>query len=71
MTEMLRVGFLGAGYVNFGGGTVWDHASRLEKIDGIEIVAIADIDIPKVRQRCVRVRSCVHWTKYVCAYVCI
>lgn len=39
----LRVGFIGAGAVNFGGAEgPWDHASRLEKIDGLKIVAICD-----------------------------
>ena len=39
----LRVGFIGAGAVNFGGAEgPWDHASRLEKIPGLKIVAISD-----------------------------
>lgn len=42
-TTVTRVGIIGAGAVNFG-GTIgpWDHASRLETIDGLKIVAICD-----------------------------
>ena len=37
--KKLRVGFVGAGAVNFGsGGLPWDHASRLEKIGGVQVV---------------------------------
>ena len=39
----MKIAFLGAGFVNFGGlEGPWDHASRLEKIEGIEVVAIVD-----------------------------
>eukprot|EP01129_Flabellula_baltica_P000773 TRINITY_DN1072_c0_g1_i2.p2 TRINITY_DN1072_c0_g1~~TRINITY_DN1072_c0_g1_i2.p2 ORF type:complete len:284 (+),score=70.88 TRINITY_DN1072_c0_g1_i2:25-852(+) len=49
---MLKIGFIGAGGVNFGGvdpGAPWDHASRLERIyaDGnidITVVGIAEPD---------------------------
>jgi predicted dehydrogenase len=41
----LRIAFVGAGAVNFGGGEgPWDHASRLERIDGLETVAVVDPD---------------------------
>ena len=50
MGERLRIGFVGAGAVNFGGGEgPWDHASRLEKIDGIEVVGVADPDMERAR----------------------
>lgn len=41
----LRVAFIGAGGVNFGGhGNAWDHASRLESfVDSIIFVGIADV----------------------------
>jgi len=40
---MLRVGFIGAGGVNFGSPEgPWDHASRLEKLDNIIFTGIAD-----------------------------
>eukprot|EP00118_Oscarella_pearsei_P026710 m.310323 g.310323 ORF g.310323 m.310323 type:complete len:378 (+) comp50902_c0_seq1:42-1175(+) len=43
---MVRIGFIGAGRVNFGGGVgPWDHASRLEQISDVEIAAIADVNI--------------------------
>jgi len=43
MGEILRIGFVGAGNVNFGGGEgPWDHASRLEKIGGLRVVGVAD-----------------------------
>ncbi|XP_065183205.1 uncharacterized protein LOC135814073 [Sycon ciliatum] len=39
----IRVGFIGAGAVNFGGTLgPWDHASRLEKIEQVRFVAICD-----------------------------
>lgn len=44
-TYALRVGFIGAGFVNFGGGEgPWDHASRLERFADVEVVGIADPD---------------------------
>lgn len=44
-TNPLRVGFIGAGFVNFGGGEgPWDHASRLERFADVEVVGIADPD---------------------------
>jgi predicted dehydrogenase len=39
----LRIGFIGAGTANFGGGEgPWDHASRLERIGGVRVVGVAD-----------------------------
>ena len=36
--KCLRVAFIGAGAINFGEvGWPWDHASRLEKIGGVEV----------------------------------
>ena len=50
MTKHIRLAFIGAGRVNFGGGEgPWDHASRFENITGIECVGVADIDEPRAR----------------------
>ena len=47
----LRVLFIGAGAVNFGGAEgPWDHSRRLEGEGGVHIVAIADPDLPKAKQ---------------------
>ena len=47
----LRVLFIGAGAVNFGGAEgPWDHSRRLEGEGGVLIVAIADPDTPKAEQ---------------------
>ena len=44
----VRILFIGAGAVNFGGAEgPWDHSKRLEKIGGVEVVAIADPDLAK------------------------
>lgn len=44
-SSTLRVGFIGAGFVNFGGGEgPWDHASRLERFAEVHVVGIADPD---------------------------
>ncbi len=43
MASVIKIGFLGAGNVNFGGAEgPWDHASRLEKMSGLKFVGIAD-----------------------------
>jgi len=43
----MKIGFVGAGAINFGRPHLpWDHASRLERIGGVRIVAIVDPDIP-------------------------
>jgi len=50
MAAELRVLFVGAGAVNFGGAEgPWDHSKRLEKLGGVEVVAIADPDLKKAR----------------------
>jgi len=47
-TSMLKIAFIGAGGVNFGGldpGAPWDHASRLEELSktiALEVVGISD-----------------------------
>ena len=47
----IRVLFIGAGAVNFG-GTIgpWNHSRRLEELEGVQVVAIADPDLPKARK---------------------
>ena len=48
---VLRVLFVGAGAVNFGGAEgPWDHSRRLEELGGVQVVAIADPDLPKARR---------------------
>jgi predicted dehydrogenase len=43
--SLLRVGFIGAGGVNFGSPEgPWNHAQRLERIGGVQFVGIADPD---------------------------
>jgi len=45
MNSNIKIGFIGAGQVNFGGGEgPWDHASRLEKIENVEFCGIAEPD---------------------------
>jgi predicted dehydrogenase len=52
MGSELRVAFIGAGDVNFGGGEgPWDHASRLERIEGIRLVGVADPDTDNAARR--------------------
>ena len=49
--SIVRVLFIGAGAVNFG-GTIgpWDHSRRLEQLGGVQVVAIADPDLPKAQE---------------------
>ena len=43
MSTVLRVLFIGSGSVNFGGAEgPWDHSRRLEQLEGVKFVAIAD-----------------------------
>jgi predicted dehydrogenase len=47
----LRIAFIGAGAVNFGGGEgPWDHASRLERIPGLRVAGVADPDVARAEQ---------------------
>lgn len=46
----IRMAFIGAGNVNFGGGEgPWDHASRFERIAGIRFVGAADPNLARAR----------------------
>lgn len=48
----LRIAFIGAGGVNFGGAEgPWDHASRLEQIGGVKVCGVADPDTEKARRQ--------------------
>jgi len=52
-TSTIKLGFVGAGAVNFGGGEgPWSHAARLERLctEGyqIEVVGIADVDLARM-----------------------
>lgn len=50
MADTIRIGFIGAGAANFGGGEgPWDHASRVEKIGGLEVVGIADPNVDRAQ----------------------
>lgn len=45
---MVRVLFIGSGAVNFGGAEgPWDHSRRLEALDDVQVVAIADPDLSR------------------------
>lgn len=58
MPDDLRIAFVGAGGVNFGGAEgPWDHASRLERIGGVEVVGIADPDTPRAEKALVARRE--------------
>jgi len=47
----VKVAFIGAGGVNFGGhGNAWDHASRLEKLPHVSVVGIADINTKRAEE---------------------
>lgn len=51
MSEDLRIGFIGAGGVNFGGAEgPWDHATRLESLGGIRVVGVADPDTARAER---------------------
>ena len=51
MAGKLAVLFVGAGAVNFGGAEgPWDHSRRLEQLGGVQVVAIADPDLPKAQK---------------------
>ncbi len=46
----VRILFIGAGAVNFGGAEgPWDHSRRLEGLQGVRIVGIADPDVLKAK----------------------
>lgn len=49
--KTVKVAFIGAGQVNFGGhGNAWDHASRLERMPNVSIVGIADINTTRASE---------------------
>jgi len=51
MSVPLRVAFIGAGGVNFGGhSNKWDHASRLEIMPAVVFVGIADINLQQAER---------------------
>ena len=48
--EVLKIAFVGAGAIHFGGAEMpWDHASRLEKLGGVKFVAIVDPLVDKAK----------------------
>ena len=61
MGRNVRIAFIGAGNVNFGGGEgPWDHASRLEKIGGVEVVGVADVDLARAKARLAGRRNAIY-----------
>ncbi|XP_074646542.1 uncharacterized protein LOC141902617 [Tubulanus polymorphus] len=51
MVSVLRVGIVGAGGINFGYPyKLWGHVNKLEKLGGISIIGIVDIDIEKAEK---------------------
>jgi predicted dehydrogenase len=49
--KVLRIAFIGAGGVNFGGAEgPWDHATRLEKLSRLTVVGIADPDVERAER---------------------
>ena len=70
MPEELRIGFMGAGGVNFGGAEgPWDHASRLEKLNHVRVVGIADPDTARAERVLAARRSGSAGRKYAQAKV--
>ena len=48
--KILQVAFIGAGAINFGGAEgPWDHATRLEKLGGVEVRVLVNVDAFEVR----------------------
>ena len=48
MAKPVRLVYIGAGHVNFGGGGgPWDHAARFERIPDVQCVGVADVDVSK------------------------
>ena len=46
MSRQVRLAYIGAGNVNFGGGEgPWDHAARFERMPGVTCVGAADLDV--------------------------
>lgn len=65
MMDNLCLLFIGSGAVNFGGAEgPWDHSRRLEQVEGVEIVAIADPDLPKAQEVLKRKQSGPHGDLY-------
>jgi len=51
MPDALRIAFIGAGGVNFGGAEgPWDHATRLEALGGVTVSAVADPDTARAER---------------------
>ena len=58
MADDLRIAFIGAGNANFGGGEgPWDHAGRLERMSGLAVVGIADLNADLAGRRLAARRS--------------
>lgn len=48
--SVLRIAFVGSGTVNFGDTEgPWDHSARIERLGGVEVVAIVDPLVDKAR----------------------
>jgi predicted dehydrogenase len=71
MPDILRIAFIGASFVNFGGGEgPWDHASRLEVLPGVEFVAICDLDEARAQATLDRRRAGAGGARYNNCLVC-
>lgn len=68
MSQELRIAFIGAGDVNFGGGEgPWDHASRLEKLGGVRVVGVADPNVKRAEAQLARRRGVMYEHAHVYA----
>lgn len=64
-SRILRVGFVGAGGVNFGSPEgPWDHASRLEKLPNLKFVSIADPDTKRASETLAKRQQGPHGSMY-------
>ena len=54
----MRLAFIGAGQVNFGGGEgPWNHAARFEQIPTVACVGVADIDLRRAQKAVAKQQS--------------
>ena len=62
---ILRIAFVGSGAVNFGGAEgPWDHSDRVERLGGVEVVAIVDPLKDKARAVLERKKTGAHGDLY-------
>ena len=62
---MVRILFIGSGAVHFGGAEgPWDHSRRLETLEDVQVVAIADPDLRRATSVLERKLSSPHAAMY-------